>query len=307
MKIAILGATSQIARDLIHSFAANSNNQLHLFGRRPDNIRDWIKLSGLIQQQYQVDDFSVFPTKQFDVVINFVGVGNPAKAVELGNAIFDITVQFDQLVLDYLKLNPSCRYIFMSSGAAYATNFSAPVDVRSPAIIPINNISPSDWYGIAKLHAECRHRAQPEHSIVDIRIFNYFSRSQDLSARYLISDIIRAIRDGSVLKTSSAIINRDFMHPSDFYRLIDAVIKSPKINTSLDAYTQSPIDKQTLLSAMQENFGLQYEIQESFGAINATGAKPYYYSLNKQASELGYNPQLNSLEGVLQEASAILK
>lgn len=307
MKIAILGATSQIAQDLIRSFASNSNYELHLFSRNPDHIRAWLKTYGIIEQQYAVDEFSVFPIQRFDVVINFVGIGNPAKAIELGGAIFDITSTFDQLVLDYLKAHPSCRYIFMSSGAVYGSNFLEPVNADSFAIFPVNNIVPNDWYGMAKLHAECRHRAQPDFAIVDIRIFNYFSHSQDLSARFLITDLIRAIRDGSVLKTSSDRIVRDFLHPSDFYRLIEAVIKSPAINDAIDAYTLAPVDKRTLLDTMEERFGLQYEIQERFNAINATGLKPYYYSLNKKAAKFGYQPQLSSLDTVLKETSALFK
>jgi hypothetical protein len=39
MKIAILGAISQIARDLIVSFSAVEDKYLHLFARRPARMR----------------------------------------------------------------------------------------------------------------------------------------------------------------------------------------------------------------------------------------------------------------------------
>jgi len=60
-----------------------------------------------------------------------------------------------------------------------------------------------------------------------------------------------------------------------------------------------------LLAAMQEKFGLRYEITESSG-INATGVKPHYYSLNTRAADFGYQPRLTSLEGVLQESEKAL-
>ncbi|NOT82503.1 MAG: NAD(P)-dependent oxidoreductase, partial [Gallionella sp.] len=41
MRIAILGATSQIAKDLIVSFSLAKNNQLHLFARRPNEVSAW--------------------------------------------------------------------------------------------------------------------------------------------------------------------------------------------------------------------------------------------------------------------------
>jgi len=115
------------------------------------------------------------------------------------------------MALDYVQLYPQCRYLFLSSGAAYGCSFEATVDENTSAVIAINNFQSQDWYGVAKLHAECRHRSHPELPIIDIRVFNYFSRSQDISARFLITDILRAIRDKTVLKTSSDYIVRDFI------------------------------------------------------------------------------------------------
>jgi nucleoside-diphosphate-sugar epimerase len=305
MKIAILGATSQIAKDLISSFSVAKDHQLHLFARRPDQVTEWLTLVGW-SGRYLVDDFSEFGQQEFDAVINFVGVGNPAQAVALGNSIFDITLRFDQIVLDYLKIYPKCRYLFLSSGAAYGSSFNEPVNCETPAVVAINNLAPQEWYGVAKLHAECRHRSQPELPIIDIRVFNYFSRSQDMSARFLITDILRAIRDKTVLKTSSDYMVRDYIHPSDFYKLVISLLTSPAINAVIDCYSKAPIDKPTLLAAMQEKYGLQYEIVKIAVVVNATGSKPHYYSLNKRAADFGYQPSLTSLDGILHVAHAIL-
>ncbi|MGZ5054184.1 MAG: NAD-dependent epimerase/dehydratase family protein [Methylobacter sp.] len=305
MRIAILGATSQIARDLIVSFSIEQDKQLYLFARRPNEATKWLGSVGL-SGRYPVDDFSGFANHDFDAVINFVGVGNPAQAVAMGNSIFDITLRFDQLVLDYLQTYPTCRYLFLSSGAAYGSSFNEPVTRDTPAVVAINNLAPHEWYGVAKLHTECRHRAHPELPIIDIRVFNYFSCTQDLSARFLIADILRAIRDKTVLKTSADYIVRDFLHPSDFYKLVSALLLAPANNTAVDCYSRAPIDKPNLLAAMQENFGLKFEISEVTVSVNATGGKPYYYSLNKRAADFGYQPALTSLEGVLREANAIL-
>jgi nucleoside-diphosphate-sugar epimerase len=254
-----------------------------------------------------VDDFSAFGKQEFDAVINFVGVGNPAQAVAMGNTIFDVTLRFDELVLNYLQTHPACRYLFLSSGAAYGSNFNEPANRDTPAVIAINNLAPHEWYGVAKLHAEYRHRAHPELAIFDIRVFNYFSRTQDIAARFLITDMLRSIRDKTVLQTSSDYIVRDFLHPSDFYKLVGALLSAPTTNTAVDCYSRAPIDKPTLLAAMQEKFGLQYETTEASASVNATGSKPHYYSLNTSAADFGYQPAMTSLEGILQEASAILQ
>jgi nucleoside-diphosphate-sugar epimerase len=305
-KIAILGATSQIARDLIVSFSAEAKHQLHLFARRPDEVSKWLVSEGL-SGRYPVDEFFGFAKQEFDAVINFVGVGNPAQAVAMGNSIFDVTLRFDEMVLEYLQTHPACRYLFLSSGAAYGSGFNEPAKRDTPAVVAINNLAPHEWYGVAKLHAECRHRAHPELPIIDIRVFNYFSSSQDISARFLITDILRAIRDKAVLKTSSDYIVRDFLHPTDFHRLVSALLAAPAANAAVDCYSRAPVDKPTLLAAMQERFGLQYEITEAAVSVNATGSKSHYYSLNTRAADFGYQPELTSLEGILREAGTVLE
>ena len=305
MRLAILGATSQIARDLIVSFSADEDKQLHLFARSPDAVVKWLKNVGL-SGRYLIDDFGVFGNQEFDAVINFVGVGNPSQALAIGRAIFDLTLRFDELVLNYLQKHPACRYLFLSSGAAYGSAFNEPANRNTPSIVAINNLAPQEWYGVAKLYAECRHRAQAELAIIDIRVFNYFSPTQDIEARFLITDILRAIRDKSMLKTTSDYIMRDFLHPSDFYELVNALLMAPATNTAVDCYTLSPIDKPGLLKEMHENFGLRYDLVETNVSINSTGNKPYYYSLNRMAADFGYQPRLTSLDGILLSAGEFL-
>ena len=306
MNIAILGATSQIARDLIVSLSAEPKKHLHLFARRPDEVTKWLVFNGL-SERYAVDEFSEFANNEFDAVINFVGVGNPAQAVAMGNTIFDITLYFDEMVLDYLKAHPACRYLFLSSGAVYGSSFAEPARRDTPATIAINSLASHEWYGVAKLYAECRHRSLPELAIFDIRVFNYFSRTQDIAARFLITDILRSIRDKVVLKTSPDYIVRDFLHPSDFYNLVSALLSGPAANAAVDCYSMAPTDKPTLLATMEDKFGLCYEVTEAGASVNATGGKPHYYSLNTRAADFGYQPKLTSIEGVLLEMDAMLK
>ena len=300
MKIAILGATSQIAKDLISSFSTEEAKRLHLFARCPDDVMKWLNNVGL-SGRYPVADFAAFGGQEFDAVMNFIGIGNPAKSVAMGASIFDVTLQYDELALSYVRQHPTCRYVILSSGAAYGSSFDAPVDVSTKAAIAINNLQPSDWYAVAKMHAECRHRSLTHLPITDIRVFNYFSHTQDMDARFLITDIVRAIRDKSVLKISADDMVRDFIGPRDFYQLIDALLSAPAVNAVVDCYSKAPIDKITLLTAIQERFGLRYELTQISTSLDATGSKPYYYSINKRANDFGYEPTATSLENVLYE------
>ena len=307
MRLAILGATSQIAKDLVQSYAAQSSHELVLYARRPDVVVQWLTRVGLADR-YAVADFATFGANEhFDAILNFVGVGDPAQAAAMGATIFDVTLKYDELALDYVRQHPNCRYLFLSSGAAYGASFDAPVDANTKATIAINNLQPQDWYAVAKLHAECRHRSLAHLPIVDIRVFNYFSHTQDMEARFLITDIVRAIRDKTVLKTSAAYMVRDYLHPSDFFGLVSAILAAPATNAVLDCYSKAPIDKTSLLAALQEKFGLNYELVQTAAGVNATGSKPHYYSLNKQAGDFGYQPGMTSLDGILKEVAVRLQ
>jgi nucleoside-diphosphate-sugar epimerase len=124
-----------------------------------------------------------------------------------------------------------------------------------------------------------------------------------MNARFLITDIIHAIKNKEVFKTSSENIARDFITPPDFYNLIRTIIDFKPINIALDCYTKSPVLKFDLLSEFGSKFGLKYEVGKDIDIVNATGAKLNYYSVNKAAKSMGYNPKNTSLEGIIQEVN----
>ena len=307
MRIAFLGATSQIAQDLVLSYGRHAQHDLYLYARRPGVVRDWLTGQGL-PGRYPVAEFSAFAADQhFDAIINFVGVGNPARAMAMGESIFDITEQYDELALAYVRKHPECRYVFLSSGAAYGGGFLTPVDETTVAQIPINRVSAQDWYGVAKLYAECRHRALADLPIIDVRVFSYISSSQDIDARFLVSDALRAIRTGTVLETSTDNVVRDYIGPEDFYSLLVSLLSAEPGNDVVDCYTLAPIDKLGLLDALKERYGLNYVMPaHGYASVNATGAKINYFSRNRRAAKYGYSPRWSSLDTVLSAVSGIV-
>lgn len=305
MRIAFFGATSQIAKDLICSFSANTKDDLFLYARSLDSLAEWVNEKEIRNLRELANLESLINTSNLDVIVNFIGSGNPVKTQELGAEILEATLRYDTLVIEYLKKHPNCRYIFLSSGAALGSEFDEPANDHSIAKFRLNALTAQDWYGLAKAHAECRHRAYSHLRIVDLRVFNYFSASQDLTARFFISDILRCVRDATKLKVNPARMVRDYITPGDFYLLIRSVIYSEPINISFDCYTKAPIEKMEMLDAMSKLFGLDYEIDGEFREINATGTKRNYYSLSRRAKQIGYVPQFNSLEGILSESKKI--
>lgn len=309
MEIAILGATSQIAKDLIRSLNSRSDLRLTLFARRTDVVENWLTQCNL-EDRYQVGDYDQFAasTVEFDAVINFVGSGNPARTAAMGASILAVSNHYDELALTYLLRRPACKYIYFSSGAVYGSGFQAPARDTTPAQFCINSLQPSDWYGLAKFHAECKHRVLDQFSIVDIRVFNYFSYSADISARFLITDMLRAVDSNDVFRTSKTNIYRDVVGPDQVAELVICILSTTCINTAIDCYTKLPIDKISLLEAMHADFGMSYELIEENTGLNATGSKTHYYSTSTKAKDLfGYDPTDTSLSIVLQQAHQLLK
>lgn len=304
--IAIIGASSQIAKDLVVSFAKAGRRKLMLYVRSFKATQAWVKEQGL-DHICSIHSYETYGDLPHDVIINFVGVGDPRRAVGMGSSIFEVTSRFDNMIMDELKSHPDRRYIFLSSGAVFGDVYAEPVTEESQAKVSINTIRPQDYYTLAKLHAEVSHRARPDLHIIDLRVFNMISRTQDINTRFFISDIIRAIRDNETLQISGDYIVRDFMHPDDFHQLVECLLSAPPINCAVDCYSREPIDKPTLLSEMANRFGLRYKIISDLDAlVNATGAKSRYYSLSRKAAAFGYKPCWSSLDAVILETEAIL-
>lgn len=302
MKIAILGATSQIAKDLILSF--EDRHQLYLYSRRPSAVTRWIVQSNL--QNYTNYDYTDFRNQiQFDAILNFVGAGDPETIQRLGKRIFGITESYDQMVLDYLQEYPDCLYIFMSSGAVFGDNFSTPVNNQTRSIFPINNIQPQHYYGLAKAQSEYRHRMS-DRNIVDLRIFNYFSRTANLQSQFMICGMLRSILEGKEFVIDHTPITRDYVGPKDFYQMINILLDQEKINTAVDLYSRLPISKDLLVETMKERYGLKVWVRNA-PLHAATGVKENYYSTNLEAYSLGYRPTLTSIQTITEEADELLK
>jgi nucleoside-diphosphate-sugar epimerase len=307
VRIAILGASSQIAKDYIRFDLKDGFNELKLFVRNKELFSGYLK-DQKVHGHFEVLSYDqFFLNNSFDAILNFVGSGNPVKTKDMGTEILDITYHYDQMALDYLKRNSACKYIFMSSGVVYGGDFTEPVKINTKASVNINNLKAQDWYSIAKLYAESRHRAIKNSSIIDVRIFNYFSHTQDMDARFLITDIVRSIRDKTKLKVFNDNLVRDYIGPEDFYMLVSGILNSPASNDVVDCYSKGPVDKLTLLDAIQKTFNFNCDLVTGVTGLNATGSKINYYSLNHHATLFGFQPRFNSLELIIQEIDLYLK
>ncbi|MGN5006716.1 NAD-dependent epimerase/dehydratase family protein [Aeromonas sp. 96A] len=307
MRVAFIGATSQIATDLIVNMDKHTTYDCILYSRNPDKQAAWV-LDNL-SHNYKTRDISLFENDidvVYDIIINFVGVGDPVKAKAMGRTIFDITKKYDDICIKYIEKHTASKYIFLSSGAVYGNSFCNQNDDLHEAKFSINQLDTEDWYGLAKLNSEAIHRSLSELNIYDLRVFGYFSRTQNVSGRFLLSDVIRTIINSEVLLCSSENIVRDYIHPVDFFQLVNLLIAKNITNRAFDCYSMEHVDKLTLLAAIKEKFGLQYKFTEQQRSSDSRKGRLYYYPRHKMAAEIGYIPVHSSLDSVLDEMAYIL-
>jgi nucleoside-diphosphate-sugar epimerase len=305
-RIAILGATGHIAKGLIYGLGLSGEYDLFLFARSTEKVKDFLDFINC-NIQSKVYSFEYFNKFKYDVVINCVGVGDPEKLKNLGGLIFNLTETFDNLVLKYLETYTSTLYINFSSGAVYGTSFAFPVDEGSLTTININNITPSDFYSIAKMNTEAKHRAYVDLNIVDLRIFGYYSRFIELEAKFFLSEVITSLKNSKIFITGPGNMIRDYISFQDLVSLIKKCMQVQKINDSYDVYSLKPVTKFEILEYFKENYDLNYVINNDIIISTITGSKEHYYSNSKKSTCIDYRPQHTALENIIQESEFILQ
>ncbi|KAF0208852.1 MAG: NAD(P)-dependent oxidoreductase [Actinomycetota bacterium] len=304
-RIAVLGATGHVGKCLTAALLEGGKHEVTAVARNEERLADFLDAlpHGEAASRSSFDDF---PKERFDAVVNCVGVGAPADRATLGASVVMLTEQIDAIVAAYLKEHPEALHIGISSGAAYCSDFTLPASAATPCESDCREVIPGDEYGAAKRDSEARHREAAADWIVDLRLFGLFSRFADLDARYLMSDVCRAILQGDVLKVSADEVVRDYVDPGDFAALLEHVIEADRRNDVFDVYSAAPTGKFEMLETFSDRYGLRFEVSPEVVIPGATGIKPNYYSVNHKAGLLGYEPRRTSLQALISEADALL-
>lgn len=294
-RVAILGANSQIALDYIETSLKKNNRELYLFSRNPIALQNLVDTKCI--SRFQSLGYDRFGLDAYDLIINFVGGSDPVLIENMGKDIFTITDHYDDLAIDYLKKNDQCKYIFISSGAAYGDVFSnAPTSELTKPNFDLNNLAPADYYGAAKYIAEQRHRALSELNIIDIRIFSYVSKRQNLDSKLFLPQVITAIKNKADFLTSAEEMWRDYIGPEDFFHFLECTFSSIFLNESFDCFSCSPISKSRLLEMAVQEFGLKALITKTI--MIKIDPKKWYYSDDKRAEAIGYHPKNDSMDNI---------
>lgn len=305
LKIAILGASGHIGRNFMFYFSKKESNELFLFTRDEKKLKNTIKEFSF-DTPFFVKNYSEFEKLKYDLIINCIGISDPEIINSNKIPILQITEYYDNKILEYLKKHTSTFYIFISSGAAYGKEFLNPVNDSTFTYFDINNLKSGDFYSIAKINAEAKHRSLNYLNIVDLRIFTFFSRFLNPNDTFLMSQIISAIKNKKTLYTNPTNIVRDFVHPHDLFFLVEKCIQQNSINDVFDVYSKTPISKFDILDSISEKYGLKYVVKEDLEFSNATGTKKNYFSTSRKAEKIGYHPNYTSLETIMDEIQHLL-
>jgi nucleoside-diphosphate-sugar epimerase len=304
MTIGFLGATSQIAKGLIAQILGETEHALMLFARREQPVRDFLAAFGR-SDAVQVVTYESLPSCACDILINCVGISDARKQRELGYELFAIAEKYDAIALDYIIRRPETLLIGISSGAVYGTRFPVPASDDLLLTLNVNGLVAADYYGISKLYAEARHRALARR-IIDLRVFSYFSEYTDLSASFLLSQLVNCVKRQKEFVTNRGNIMRDYIHPADLWRAIELCASAPQLNTAFDVFSRAPVSKMELLAYFEREWGLRVVYDESADVVSTTGSKDNYYSLSRRIEAVGYAPRYSSLENIDEVCAKLL-
>ena len=299
-KIGILGGTGHIGKNLIHYFSKNKKYELNLFSRD-------VKIAKNIINKFEnkniiVDNYEKLNSYELDTIINCIGISNPKKILDNNINFKTIEEKYDEQILSYLKKFSDSLYINMSSGAVYGEDFTNNVNEESK----ITTMKEINSYAKYKISIEEKHRKLCDNHIIDLRIFNFFSRYIDLNASFFICQLVNAIKNKTVLDTDSNDMMRDFIHPSDFFNLIERCIIRHHLNDVFDVYSKKPISKFEILNTIKNNHDFQFKITKESIISSPTGMKKKYFSSSQKASKIGYEPEFTSLDTIQDEIKFLL-
>jgi nucleoside-diphosphate-sugar epimerase len=304
-RIALLGATGHIAQALLYQLRGRRDYEFFLFARSAERLDEVVKKVQLLPAQKA--GYEEFARGDYDVILNGTGIGDPKRLREAKAEIFSVTEKFDQLILEYLSRRPGTLYLNLSSGAVYGKDFTRPVDDTTALQLDINHLGREDFYGVAKIHSEAKHRAFDRWNIVDLRVFGFFSRFIDPRADYFMNEVVACLKNRAEFVTGPGNMIRDFVHPRDLASLVSLCIARQTLNEGYDVYSLRPAGKFEILDHFRKYFGLKVRVEGNFHTATTTGPKDHYYSLSRKAEGIGYRPQYSSLETLVEETQSILE
>lgn len=303
IKVAILGATGYIGRSLVATADAHGF-EIVSFSRDVSRAKK-------VFASYNIDDQSVssydsFLDQNFDVVINATGIGSPREITNNPTKVFSVTEEMDSLIFYYLDKYPNTRVFNISSGSVYGLSAGQPIEKGILATFDPSHLDPGNYYSLAKLHSEAKHRAWSDHNIVDLRVFAFISRWLDTDETFFIAEVANCLLNDKVFYTKQSDMVRDYCTADDLWKVIEFLCDRPAQNAVFDMQSKSPVAKFELLDHLSLKFGLKYKVSKELMDQSPTGQKNAYYSKSNALTNSGFIPHFTALENLSSELKAFL-
>lgn len=295
--IAVLGATGYVGRSVARAFAARDLRPLVLFARDPARLK-----FEACPEHVTMQPLTSFHARDFDLVINCIGAGDPARVAKAGTDLLDVTECWDKRVLETLR--EDAKYVFLSSGAIYGARFGEGVKADTNLAVPVNNLSELSPYVLAKLIAEFRHRTNANLHILDLRLFAYADPSIPQNGTYFLADLARSVRHRIPFATHDLDFVRDYAGSDELHALISAWESAGAPSGPADVYTLAPISKFEILEEVKRRYRIDVQLRRSKNE-DSQGIKLVYASHFKVAAGFEYAPRRTSLEVVRATLDAI--
>ncbi len=301
--VAVLGATGYIGRSLLAS--ADS------FGFKAVPVSRDKERAKRVFESYKIKadyiyDYVELLEIEHPVLINATGIGSPREIMKDPKRVMIVTEEMDAVIVAYLEKYPRTRVFSISSGSVYGLSAREPITDVSSAVFDINNLKAGDYYSLAKLYSEVRHRSLTESAIVDLRVFAFVSRWLDLNESFFVTEVARCLLEKKTMETMPNEMIRDYSNQDDIWNIVRFLISQPILNSAFDIKTKSPVTKFDLLNHMKEVFNLDFLVSENVAEQSPTGQKNAYYPESTKLTELGYVSDRTSLENVTKEMREFL-
>ncbi len=220
MHILIIGSKGFIGSHLVEHFIQDKKNEV--FGC--DVIESDEK------NYFRVDKFSpdydiLFKNHKFDICIYAGGNGSVPLSMEQPDMDYFLNTHTVNLLLSSIsRLQPSCKFLHMSSAAVYGSPMTLPIN-ENAAIQPI---SPYGWHKYLSEIICKKYYSLNKIKTVSLRVFAVYGERLQ---KQLFWDIYQKILKSNVISLfGTGNESRDFINIKDLVKAIEVIIKNAEFN-----------------------------------------------------------------------------
>jgi dTDP-glucose 4,6-dehydratase/UDP-glucose 4-epimerase len=288
MDLLIIGCNGFIGGHLARYF---NDNGFCVFGCDiQDSAPSYIKYFKTNQQNEGLEGFLL--NQRVGYCINAAGSGNVNFSIQNPIADFGSNTLGTIRVLDALRgFAPMCKYLHISSAAVYG----------NPKILPVSEDCPTkpiSPYGFHKWMSEliCQEYYQI-YSIPSaiIRLFSIYGTSQKKLLLYDICSKLKLENQIQLFGTGNE--SRDYIHITDFAKLLHCIIKSDKFNCEI---FNAASGCEITIKEVAEIFEKYYDNKKviSFSGEVRKGDPLHWRSDVQKINSIGFRPSVNFAHGI---------